>query len=91
MDAAGLVLAFADSFIDRTNRIGELEPVGTRKSARRCGYGAAVATHALAEMQGLGMRQAVVRTGSDNAAAIATYEAVGFETTDRLIRFRTNR
>lgn len=91
IDADGVVLAFADVFVDRANHIGELEPVGTRKWARRSGHAAAVTTRALMEMQRLGMTQAVVRTGADNAAAIAAYESVGFETTDHLVRFRTDR
>jgi ribosomal protein S18 acetylase RimI-like enzyme len=90
-NAAGAVLAFADFFIDRSNRIGEFEPVGTRKSARRCGLGRSVTIRGLQEMRGLGMTQAIVRTGHDNRAAIATYESVGFETTDLLVRFRKDR
>jgi len=79
----GRVLAFADTFLDRQNRIGEFEPVGTRPDAQQRGFAKAVLWRALHEMQQAGMTQAVVRTGIDNAAAIAAYESVGFEITDR--------
>jgi len=90
-DRAGRVEAFADPFYDRTNRIGEFEPVGTRTSSQRQGLGKSVLTRGLQEMRDNSMTRAVVRTGIDNAAAIATYESVGFETTDLLIRFREPR
>ncbi len=90
-DQAGRVDAFADPFYDRTNRIGEFEPVGTRRSSQRKGLSKVVLTRGLREMRDNGMSQAVVRTGIDNHAAIAAYESVGFETTDLLIRFRKER
>jgi len=90
-DQDGRVEAFADPFFDRTNRIGEFEPVGTRTPSQRRGLGKAVITRGLQEMRDNSMTQAVVRTGIENAAAIATYESVGFETTDLLIRFRKPR
>jgi GNAT superfamily N-acetyltransferase len=91
VDTDGSILAFADVFYDRANRIGEFEPVGTRKSARLRGLGKSALTRGLQEMRDAGMRQAIVRTGFDNAAAIATYESVGFVTTDLLVRFRKER
>ena len=90
-DQAGRVEAFADPFYDRTNCIGEFEPVGSRTSSQRRGLSKAVLTRGLKEMRDNGMSQAVVRTGIDNQAAIAAYESVGFETTDHLIRFRKER
>jgi GNAT superfamily N-acetyltransferase len=90
-DQAGRVEAFADPFYDRTNRIGEFEPVGTRKSSQRKGLSKVVLTRGLQEMRNNGMSRAVVRTGFDNHAAIAAYESVGFETTDLLIRLRKQR
>ncbi len=91
IDDAGTILAFADPFFDRTNLIGEFEPVGTRKSAQRKGLSKIVLTRGLAEMHDNGMRLAVVRTDFDNHAAIAAYESVGFKITDHLIRFRKER
>ncbi|MBN4047590.1 hypothetical protein JYT71_01130 [Acidimicrobiaceae bacterium AH-315-P05] len=91
VDHHGSILSFADVYFDRANRIGEFEPVGSRKSARRRGLANAVLLRGLQEMQSAGMRQAIVRTGIDNPAAIASYEAVGFGTVDHLIRFRKQR
>ncbi|NOX30678.1 MAG: hypothetical protein GXP35_11640 [Actinobacteria bacterium] len=91
VDPEGSILSFADVYLDRTNRIGEFEPVGSRKSARLRGLAKAVLLRGLHEMQSAGMRHATVRTGIDNAAAIASYESVGFNTVDHLIRFRKQR
>lgn len=91
VDDSGAVLAFADIFVDHINLIGEFEPVGTRRSTRRTGLAQSVLTRGLRDMRELGMTQAIVRTGADNQAAIAAYESVGFETADRLLRFRTAR
>jgi ribosomal protein S18 acetylase RimI-like enzyme len=91
IDGSGRVLAFADLFLDHENGIGEFEPVGTRKQLHRRGLAKAVLTRGLELMQRAGMRQAVVRTGTDNAAAIAAYSSVGFETTDHLLRYRKER
>lgn len=91
IDSSGLVVAFADPFMDHANKIGEFEPVGTRTSAQRKGLSRAVLVRGLQEMRDLGMTRAVVRTGVDNGAAIAAYEAVGFETSDHLVRYRKHR
>lgn len=88
VDADGTIIAFADPFFDRTNLIGEFEPVGTRHAHQRRGLAQAVLSHGLNEMRNAGMTKAVVRTSFDNAAAIRAYESVGFVTTDRLLRFR---
>lgn len=91
VDSTGTVLAFADPFYDLGNRIGEFEPVGTRKEVQRTGLSKAVMTQALGEMRAAGMTQAVVRTGIDNLGAIAAYQSVGFEVTDRLVRLGKRR
>lgn len=83
----GTVVSFADPFFDRSNSIGEFEPVGTRHGWQGQGLARCVLARGLAEMQRAGMRRAVVRTGVDNTAAIAAYESVGFEVTDHLVRF----
>lgn len=88
VDGAGEVVAFADPFYDLKNLIGEFEPVGTRTSAQRKGLSRVVLARGLVEMRDRGMEQAIVRTGVDNAAAIAAYESVGFEITDHLVRYR---
>ncbi len=84
----GRVLAFADPFFDHTNKIGEFEPVGTRKQMHRRGLAKAVLTRGLELMKDAGMRQAVVRTGFDNHAAITAYRSVGFDVTDYKLNYR---
>jgi len=91
VDAAGVVVAFADPFCDQENKIGEFEPVGTRTSMQGRGLSKVVLTRGLQEMQQRGMNQAVVRTGFDNSAAIAAYRSVGFEVSDHLVRYRRER
>lgn len=91
IDSAGVVVAFADPFMDHANNIGEFEPVGTRTTAQRKGFSKAVLLRGLQEMRDVGMATAVVRTGIDNGSAIAAYEAVGFETSDHLVRYRKSR
>jgi GNAT superfamily N-acetyltransferase len=90
-DRDGRINAFADVFFDRANLIGEFEPVGTRRAAQRQGLAKAVMSRGLQEMVAAGMHTAVVRTGHDNAAAIAAYESMGFVVQDRLLGFRKNR
>ncbi len=88
VDDSGAIVAFADPFCDDRNKIGEFEPVGTRTSAQRGGFSKLVLTEGLKEMRARGMNQAIVRTAFGNNAAIAAYQSVGFETTDRLVRYR---
>lgn len=88
IDQDGSVRSFADVFFDRKNNIGEFEPVGTRKAARGLGLAKAVTTRGLRDMQDAGMTTALVRTGVDNEAAIATYQSVGFDIADHLIQYR---
>jgi len=91
IDGDGRILAFADTFLDRENGIGEFEPVGTRTDMQRTGLAKAVMGRALHDMASAALTQAVVRTGIDNAAAIAAYESMGFEITDRRISLRKQR
>ncbi len=91
IEADGTCLALADVFFDPVHRIGEFEPVATRPSARRRGLASAVLHRGLDEMRRAGMTQAIVRTGVDNAAAIAAYESVGFLITDHRISLRKKR
>ena len=58
---------------------------------QRRGLAKAVLTRGLELMKEAGMQRAVVRTGSDNAAAIAAYTSVGFEITDHLLNYRKER
>jgi ribosomal protein S18 acetylase RimI-like enzyme len=91
VEPSGRMLAFADPFFDHTNKIGEFEPVGTRKGMHRRGLGKAVLLRGLELMRDAGMKQAIVRTGAANTAAIAAYASVGFSITDRVMNYRKPR
>ena len=52
------------------------------------GLAKAVLSRGLTLMREAGMKQAVVRTRYENAAAITAYVAVGFEVSDHLLNFR---
>jgi ribosomal protein S18 acetylase RimI-like enzyme len=66
---------------------GLLEPMGVHRDHRGHGYGKAVSLAAAASLQELGSSSAIVCTPSAKVAAVATYEAAGFqqlpETRDR--------
>lgn len=59
-------------------RPGLLEPMGVHNEHRGHGYGRAITLAAAAALQDLGSSSAIVCTGSDNRAAIATYTSAGF-------------
>ena len=84
----GRVLSFAGIILEPSLGVGEFEPVGTRRSAQRRGYGRAVMLEGLRHIQACGLEQAVVRTDPSNKAAVALYESVGFEPIDYIVRSR---
>jgi GNAT superfamily N-acetyltransferase len=75
----GTLAAYCICWLDPVNRIGEFEPVGTRLSYRRRGYGRAVMLEGLRQLKGHGMVGARLLTVADNEAALALYTAVGFQ------------
>ena len=72
----GRFAAYCHIWPDDENRVGELEPVGTREEFRRRGLGAAVCTFALRRWHEEGGRQAIVYC--ENDAACGLYESIGF-------------
>jgi len=72
----GRFAAYCHIWPDDENRVGELEPVGTREEFRRLGLGAAVCTFALRRLHEEGGREAIVYCQNDRACAL--YESVGF-------------
>ncbi len=74
----GHFAAFTVTRLDQQNRIGLLEPVGTRREFRRLGLARALLNHALALMQRAGMERAVVAHGADNLPARELYRSLGF-------------
>jgi ribosomal protein S18 acetylase RimI-like enzyme len=72
----GRFAAYCLCWPDDENRVGELEPVGTRPEFRRRGLGAAVCAFALRRLYEEGGRQAIVYCVRD--AACGLYESLGF-------------
>ncbi|MEV4943114.1 GNAT family N-acetyltransferase [Streptomyces zaomyceticus] len=60
-------------------RPGLLEPMGVHAEHRGRGHGAAICIAAAAALREMGASSALVAAESSNAAAVATYEAAGYE------------
>jgi mycothiol synthase len=78
VDGSDEVAAFCSAWLDRTNRVGLFEPVGTCTRYRRMGLARALMSEGLRRLKQLGATSAVVRVRNENAAAIACYEKLGF-------------
>jgi ribosomal protein S18 acetylase RimI-like enzyme len=87
VSANGEIASFGVFVIDPGTSVGELDPVGTRASHQRKGLSKAVLLSGLQYMQSKAMTRAVVRTDVENAAAIRTYQSVGFHIIDHLYRY----
>lgn len=75
---------------DDENRVGELEPVGTRPSERRRGLSRATNLFALQQLRAAGAESAIVMCRGDAAYPIPKllYESLGFRQHDRALVFR---
>ncbi|MBI3913707.1 MAG: GNAT family N-acetyltransferase [Chloroflexi bacterium] len=79
----GVIAAFAMSWVDLVNRLGEFEPVGARVAYRQRGLTKAVLLEGMRRMRTRGAAIASVWTNEDNVAAVRLYESVGFTRVDR--------
>ena len=70
-------------WLDPANKVGLLEPVGTREAHRRRGLGKALVCEGLNRLKKLGAVQTLVYPTSDNQAAVNLYQSAGFATTHR--------
>ncbi len=77
--------AFCIYWLDSINRVGLIEPMGTHPSFQRIGLGRAVLKEALQRMKAAGMVKVQVCTSMENLAALALYQSVGFELSNRLV------
>jgi ribosomal protein S18 acetylase RimI-like enzyme len=64
---------------DPVSHVGLFEPVGTHPDFQSRGLGKAVVVEGLRQMQLCGMQRAAVCVEADDVAALARYEALGFE------------
>jgi len=73
----GIIAAFAMSWVDPQNKVGEFEPVGARTNYRRKGLTRAVLLEGLKRMKLRGAEMAIVSTNTNNVTQ-GLYESVGF-------------
>jgi ribosomal protein S18 acetylase RimI-like enzyme len=83
-----LIAGFTIVWPDPQLSLAQHEPVGTDPDFQRRGIARAVIGHALGWLDALGIRTARVITNIDNTAAIACYEACGFERVDTIRDWR---
>lgn len=84
----GRFAAFTDIWLDRLNRVGLFEPVGTHRAYWRRGLARALMLSALHVMRRAGMRTALVEYDATNSAAGALYAGVGFARKDVTYGYR---
>jgi ribosomal protein S18 acetylase RimI-like enzyme len=89
----GAFVAYALCWYDPLNRVGELEPVGTRPGHRRRGLGAAVCDYVIERLRRVGARWAIVYADGreESAPARKLYESVGFRRHARVVELRKAR
>jgi len=78
IDASGAIRAACIWWLDTSNRVALIEPVGTHADHVRRGLASAVITEAFREMRLRRARQVIISADSRNAAAIGCYESLGF-------------
>jgi GNAT superfamily N-acetyltransferase len=83
LECDGQLVSSAVCWLDVVNKIGLFEPVGTRSSATRRGFGRVVIHEAWRRLRDKGMRTAIVGTGEVNRPAMALYASAGFEACER--------
>jgi ribosomal protein S18 acetylase RimI-like enzyme len=91
--ADGSFASYALAWYDDENRVGELEPVGTRPDHRRRGLARAVNLFALHRLRDVGAERAIVLCRGDAGYPVPKllYESVGFRQHSRSVTFRTRR
>ena len=83
----GVIAAYAMCWVDRANKVGEFEPVGTRPAFQRKGLARAALLEGMSRMKARGAETALVSTDGSNTSAIRLYESVGFEIVNEELAF----
>jgi len=79
----GQLVSYCVCWLDAANQVGLFEPVGTRPSATRRGFGRIVLHEAFRRLRQKGMQTAIVSPGTVNRPAMALYASAGFEVVER--------
>jgi predicted N-acetyltransferase YhbS len=89
----GSFASYALVWLDDENRVGELEPVGTRPGERQRGLARAVNLYALQQLRDAGAERAIVMCRGDAAYPVPKllYDSVGFRQHTRGLTFRKRR
>lgn len=77
--ADGSLVSYCIGWLDPINKIGEIEPLGTRPDYARRGLARAVVTEVLQRMQVHGMKTALVYGTQRNPAAWDLYQSLEFQ------------
>jgi ribosomal protein S18 acetylase RimI-like enzyme len=83
----GVIAAYVNGWMDPSNHIGDLGPVGARQAYRRHGLARAALLECLRRMQARGMDRVCVSTGESNLPARRLYESVGFRVVNRYLDY----
>lgn len=83
----GQVAAFCICWLDKLNRVGHFEPVGTHPAYQRRGLGRAVLQEGLRRLALRGMLAATVCVESTNPAALSLYRSVGMQPLHELLTY----
>jgi ribosomal protein S18 acetylase RimI-like enzyme len=86
----GQIAAFTVIWLDELNRVGQFEPVGTRRAFQRRGLARAMMCHGMRELRRLGMAQAMVEHDATNLAARDLYQSLGFHKRYETLGYRRN-
>lgn len=78
LEFEGQLVSYCVCWADTVNEVGLFEPMGTRPSAVRRGFGRAVIHEAFRRLRAKGMKTAIVSTGTINKPAKALYASAGF-------------
>ncbi|AVT31252.1 hypothetical protein C6361_19185 [Plantactinospora sp. BC1] len=87
----GRIAAFAVYWLDRHNRVGHFEPVGTHRDFHRRGLARAVMLTAMHRMRAAGMATVTVNYNADNLPAQRLYAGLGFRREHQTYGFRRPR
>lgn len=79
----GRLVSFCLCWLDETNRVGLIEPVGTHPDFQRMGLARAVMCEGLRRMQAHGMETALIASVASNPVSNGLYTSLGFTVTSR--------
>jgi mycothiol synthase len=83
----GTLAAYCIGWSDAVNKVGEIEPLGTRPAYTGMGLGRAIIAEVLRRMREHGMETALVYASTNNIPAWKLYESSGFRPTRTIYNY----